>query len=127
MAIILYDDIFLEHNTGPGHPENAQRLLNTTKYLKSTGLWSKSCLANPAKSSIANINAVHDKKYIDQVKLLSEKGGGMVDPDTVVSGNSYKAALFAAGACITAINNVMDGSCKSAFCLVRLLEHTAWR
>ncbi|MGR3178668.1 MAG: histone deacetylase family protein [Candidatus Anammoxibacter sp.] len=125
MAIILYDDVFLEHNTGSGHPENAQRLLNTTKYLKSTGLWSKTRLVKPAKSTIENINVVHDKKYIDQVELLSEKGGGMVDPDTVVSSNSFKAALFAAGAGITAIDNVMDGSCKSAFCLVRPPGHHA--
>ncbi len=31
---VIYDDVFLEHDTGPNFPENADRLRRLTKHLK---------------------------------------------------------------------------------------------
>ena len=39
MTLRIYDNIFLQHDTGYGHPENAKRLENTVKYLQASGLW----------------------------------------------------------------------------------------
>lgn len=125
MAIILYDDIFLEHNTGFGHPENHQRLSNTLDYLKSTGLWNKIHVEKPIKCSEKEISSIHDQGYIEQIRHMAEKGGGMVDADTVISERSFEAALFASGATITAANRIMEKSCKSAFCLIRPPGHHA--
>ena len=125
MAIILYDDIFLEHNTGFGHPENHHRLSNTLDYLKSTGLWNKIHVKKPLKCSDKEISLVHDQGYILQVQQMAEKGGGMVDADTVISERSFEAALFASGATITAADRIMEKCCKSAFCLIRPPGHHA--
>lgn len=125
MTILLYGDIFLEHYTGSGHPENSHRLSVTIEYLKTTEVWNKIRVVNPRKATFDEISAVHDPEYIGRVKELSEKGGGYLDPDTVVSPPSYDAALYAAGAAITAADMVMLEDSENAFCLIRPPGHHA--
>lgn len=125
MTILLYDNIFLEHNTGSDHPENSQRLSVTIEYLKTTEVWNKIRVVKPRKATFDEISAVHDPEYIDCVKELSEKGGGYLDPDTAVSPLSYDAALYAAGAAITAADMVMQENSENAFCLIRPPGHHA--
>jgi acetoin utilization deacetylase AcuC-like enzyme len=85
---LIYNKIFLKHETGM-HPENKKRLqvlrlknskiLNGEKYLK----------------------LIHTKEYISQVKKACKKQK-YLDPDTVVSSESYKSAVYAVGATIQA-------------------------
>ncbi len=125
MAIIVYDNIYLQHDTGYGHPENGRRLSNTLEYLKGSDIWDRIELVKPAMASIETVSNVHVKDYIEQIKTLSESGGGMVDPDTAVSRHSYEAALYATGATVTSIDRIMTGSVKSSFCMVRPPGHHA--
>lgn len=125
MTILLYDESFLKHDTGAGHPENPQRISNTTEYLKTSGLWDKIGVERPSKASFGEINSVHDLEYIEHVMALSKMGGGMLDPDTVVSEASSDAALYAAGAAISAIDKIMQGGDETAFCLIRPPGHHA--
>src|SRR5262249_31314323 len=48
-----------------------------------------------------------------------------LDPDTVMSPGSWNAALRAAGAAVHAVDQVMTGSAKNAFCAVRPPGHHA--
>ena len=47
MTLLIYDDIFLQHDTGYGHPENAKRLENTVSYLKESRLWEQLRVERP--------------------------------------------------------------------------------
>ena len=56
---------------------------------------------------------------------MAERGGGYLDPDTVVCPASFRVALNAAGACMAAVDAVVSGVDKTALCLVRLPGHRA--
>ncbi len=125
MTLLIYDDIFLQHDTGFGHPENARRLENTVKYLKESTLWEQLRIEKPRAASVKEIGLVHSQTYIETVKRIAESGGGWLDGDTAVSGASYEAAVYAAGAPLTAIDLIMKGEEKNGFCLVRPPGHHA--
>ena len=63
--------------------------------------------------------------YIKEIEETALKGGGWLDPDTVMSAGSYEAALYAAGGLIRAVEAVMGGEVASAFALVRPPGHHA--
>jgi len=123
-AGLVYDPIYLEHDTGD-HVENSQRLVATMSYLKETGIKEKlTCL--PARPALLEeLEMIHTTEYISYVKGKAEKGGGWLDPDTVMSPKSYEAALYAAGGLMVAVEAVMKGEVDSAFALVRPPGHHA--
>jgi acetoin utilization deacetylase AcuC-like enzyme len=125
-AGVVYDPIYLEHDTGD-HVENSQRLVTAMSYLKETGIKEKlTCL--PARSaSLEELEMIHTPGYISYVKSRAEKGGGCLDPDTVMSPKSYEAALYAAGGVLVAVEAVMNGEVDNVFALVRPPGHHAIR
>jgi acetoin utilization deacetylase AcuC-like enzyme len=62
---------------------------------------------------------------VTHVRKLAESGGGWVDPDTYVGPGSYQAALFAAGATIQGVRDVIKGDQENALVLVRPPGHHA--
>ena len=71
---ILYDDIFLEHNTGSGHPERPERLHDIIDTLRNNPdfkydlVWPK-----VRKASNSEIALAHSEKYIQLVESLKLK------------------------------------------------------
>ena len=125
-AGLVYDPIYLEHDTGD-HVENSQRLVAAISYLKETGIKEKlSCLPS-RRASLEELEMIHAPDYISYVKSKAEKGGGWLDPDTIMSPKSYEAALYAAGGLMGAVEAVMRGEVDNAFALVRPPGHHAIR
>ncbi|MFH1994824.1 MAG: histone deacetylase [Nitrospinota bacterium] len=100
---IIYNKIFLEHNTG-NHPESIQRLLSFGE-LKETEI----------PSGEEYLGLIHSREYVDSVKAAC-KVGGYMDADTVVSARSYEAAIYGVGAAVMA-------SETNGFALVRPPGH----
>ncbi len=125
MTLLIYDDIFLQHDTGLGHPENAKRLEHTVRHLKQGKLWEQLRAEKPRAASPEEIGLVHPQAYIKTIKQIADTGGGWLDSDTVISPASYDAAVHAAGAPLTAIDLIMKGEGENAFCLVRPPGHHA--
>jgi acetoin utilization deacetylase AcuC-like enzyme len=125
-AGLVYDPIYLEHDTGD-HVENSQRLVAAISYLEETGIKEKlNCL--PSRPALLEeLEMIHAPDYIYYVKSKAEKGGGWLDPDTIMSPKSYEAALYAAGGLMGAVEAVMRGEVDNAFALVRPPGHHAIR
>ncbi|MBA7687051.1 Histone deacetylase-like amidohydrolase [subsurface metagenome] len=120
----VYDPIYLKHDTGQ-HVENAKRLEAIISYLEQTGLKQQLTFISPRPASTEELSLVHDKGYISHIQDVAQKGGGWLDADTVMSPNSYEAAVYAAGGLIRATEAVMNGEVDSAFALVRPPGHHA--
>jgi len=123
-AGLVYDRIYLEHDTG-NHVENSQRLVAMMSHLEQTGTKEKLTLLSPRPATVEELEMVHSPKYISYIESNAERGGGWLDPDTVMCSESYKVALYAAGGVLTAVEAVMKGKVDSAFALVRPPGHHA--
>ena len=120
----VYDPIYLKHDTGQ-HPENATRLEAIISHLEQTGLKQQLTFISPRPASTEELSLVHDKGYISHIQDVAQEGGDWLDADTVMSPNSYEAAVYAAGGLIRATEAVMNGEVDSAFALVRPPGHHA--
>jgi acetoin utilization deacetylase AcuC-like enzyme len=120
----VYHPIYLEHDTGQ-HVEVAARLGAIISHLEDTGLKLKLTPIEPRPATIDEIALVHQLKYIKGIEETAARGGGWLDPDTVMSPRSYEAALYAAGGVIRAVEAVMAGEVAHAFALVRPPGHHA--
>ena len=122
---IVTTDTYLDHNTGQGHPERADRvsvIVKNLKKLKNKNLvWKK-----PTKFNHKYLEFTHDTNYIKQVKKsFPKKGLFFLDGDTIVSPGSKEASSDAVGSIITAIDGVQNREFKNAFCAVRPPGHHA--
>jgi acetoin utilization deacetylase AcuC-like enzyme len=122
-AGIVYDPLFLDHDTGPEHPESPARLLAITDRLRETGLWQRLTHLAPRPATMLELERVHTPAHVAAVHALAARGGGSIDPDTLVSPASYEAALLAAGGVIRGLEAVLAGEAESAFALVRPPGH----
>src|SRR5262245_11768954 len=106
MTLLYTDALFLKHDTGM-HPEKPDRLRAITARLEKAGL-PKKCAAGEYKPLTEDaVSSLHDAKMVRLVKQTAERGGGHLDPDTVVSKDSFAVALAATGACVAAVDAVL--------------------
>ena len=121
---IITTDTFLNHNTGLGHPERADRvsvIVDNLKKFKKQLIWKK-----PTKFDRKFLNITHNNKYVDMIESsFPQKGFSYLDGDTIISPGSKEATLDAVGSIITAIDGVQNKEFQNAFCAVRPPGHHA--
>jgi len=116
---------FLDHDTGPGHPERADRLRAVWNALEGPDFAALQRFQAP-EASDADLALGHPAAYVQAlVGALPTQGYGMLDADTIVSPGSGPAARRAAGAVIAAVDRVLKGDARNAFCAVRPPGHHA--
>jgi acetoin utilization deacetylase AcuC-like enzyme len=115
----------LDHDTGEGHPECADRLRAVLRALEDEVFQFLDRREAPAASR-EQLLRVHAPAEVDAVfAALPGSGLALLDADTVVSPGSGEAALRAAGAVCAAVDAVMAGEVRNAFCAVRPPGHHA--
>jgi acetoin utilization deacetylase AcuC-like enzyme len=123
---VIYDNIFLSHQTGPGHPENSKRLEAILEGITTSGLKDKLLWARPSEADVEVIALVHSQEYIAQVASLSAaKRLVHLDPDTVVSEKTFQCARYAVGGVLQGLQDMAGGRCDNGFALVRPPGHHA--
>ncbi|MEO1591238.1 MAG: histone deacetylase [Cyanobacteria bacterium J06632_22] len=122
---VIYSDVFLSHDTGPGHPENAGRLQAVITALRSHPQADRLDWCSPSQRDVADwIKSVHHPQYVQALESFAQRGGGQLDADTIVSPNSYKAAVTAVAAWLDGVDTVLNREAP-ALALVRPPGHHA--
>ncbi len=118
------DPFYLRHKTEP-HPENPGRLIAIQNQLESSEFYNNLIPIQPHKATEEEISLVHDSGYVESVKQSCADDVRNLDADTIISPDSYDAALLSAGAGMTAIDQIITESIQNAFCAVRPPGHHA--
>ncbi len=124
----LYNEIYMEHDTGWGHPERAERLPAIDKKLRSNDFYDDLVRVDIKKADYKYIEMIHDRKYIDRVEKEISGGTRYLDSmDTAVCERSFEIALYAVGGCLNMCDTVMSGKAINGFCAARPPGHHAER
>ena len=109
---IITTDTFLNHDTGLGHPERADRvsvILENLKKFEKKLVWKK-----PITVDKKFLKITHSSKYVDMIESsFPEKGFSYLDGDTVVSPGSKEATFDAVGSIIAAIQKATDSKVEN--------------
>ena len=115
----------LAHDTGPDHAERPARLSAVTDALR-TGLPALDWHEAP-RATRGQLLRAHAPDLLEAVLETHPAQRILLDPDTVLSPASADAALRAAGAAVAAVDAVLSGKTRRAFCAVRPPGHHATR
>jgi acetoin utilization deacetylase AcuC-like enzyme len=113
----------LAHETGP-HPEQPARITAITEELAARGWLGFARVQSPAAERTV-LTAVHPLPYVEAIEVMSARGGGQLDLDTVMSAGSYEAALHAAGGAIKLVELLLGGEAPAGFSAHRPPGHHA--
>src|SRR5947209_7987520 len=115
----------LRHDTGT-HPERAARMQAIERELSARDWLGFERAESPAVDR-AVLEAVHPDEYVESIERVCQGGGGFLDRDTVVSRDSFEAALHGAGGAVRMVELLLDGSAPYAFSAHRPPGHHATR
>lgn len=119
---IVRDNRFLEHRTGPFHPERPVRLRAIYRLLD-TEYSNRFAIITPEPAKMEYLSLVHSPQYIETVRQSMNRSFTSLAPDTPVSSKSYHAARLAVGGCIQALNLLLSNKFCVCLCLVRPPGH----
>ena len=124
----VYGDIYLRHETGAAHPEQPERLTAIVERLTRDGLLEKLTRIEPRPADERSLTTVHTPAHIAQLKQLYARGDRFAGTrDTPISESSYTVAVAAVGGVLAAVDAVVAGEVRNAFCAVRPPGHHATR
>ncbi len=132
-TLLVTHPVFLEHDTGAGHPERPDRLRAIDKILAHEMFNDLKREEAPLRDDVEEqIALAHPARYIDWVKSHRPQPGEepvRLDPDTALSATSWEPALRAVGAGLLAVDRVFDkaSGIRNAFAQVRPCGHHAER
>ncbi|MBY0578437.1 MAG: histone deacetylase family protein [Burkholderiales bacterium] len=126
-AIFSHPDCLL-HEMGRNHPECPDRLPAIMDQLIATGLDIHFLHMEAPLAEIEAIRRVHSRDYVERIIASSPESGHLwLDPDTAMNPHTLSAAMRAAGAVVSAVDHIVSGKIKSAFCNIRPPGHHATR
>lgn len=125
IALISHPDCLL-HEAGEQHPERPARVKVIQAALEQYSFTTPVTFHLAPLASREQLISVHDENYVDWIIAHSPQHGYMqIDMDTSMNAYSLDAAKRAAGAVIYAVDLVMSGDVKAAFCNIRPPGHHA--
>ena len=126
MTTLLYTHpACLEHDPGDYHPESPARLRAVLEALD-TPEFARLERREAPEAEIDDIARVHPRRFVERMLAAVPSSGHVgIDADTILSPQSGRAALRAAGAVVAAVDAVVAGEADNAFCAVRPPGHHA--
>jgi len=122
--LLTHPDCLL-HDMGAGHPERPNRLRAIEDALAAP-VFNRLKRERAPLAQLALIERLHPPGYVEAIRAAAPKQRLVwLDPDTAMSPGSWNAALRATGAVVYAVDQVMSGAARNAFCTVRPPGHHA--
>ncbi|RJQ70213.1 MAG: histone deacetylase [Desulfobacteraceae bacterium] len=122
----LYDQRYLLHDTGPYHPERAERLTAILQGIQDAGLMPQLTRIPARLADLEWVQAVHSMAYIRRFEELCLAGRRTLDcEDNQMCPDTWETARLAAGGVLEAARKIMDDEIDNAFCAVRPPGHHA--
>jgi acetoin utilization deacetylase AcuC-like enzyme len=113
----------LEHDTGYGHPERADRMRAIHVEL-ARHEWLGFERREAPEATMEQLLAVHPRRHVDAVRAVCERAGAF-DLDTPTSHGSWQAALHAAGGACALAEALLAGGEAVGFSALRPPGHHA--
>jgi acetoin utilization deacetylase AcuC-like enzyme len=126
VTALVYDERYKLHLTEDGHPECPARCDAAMSKLDAPPL--DRCLLRlaPRPAEDADLLAVHSDEHLRIVQRAVESGQRMLPTsNTHISEQSLEVARLAAGGVLTAVDAVLNGTARNAFCVLRPGGHHA--
>ena len=123
---VVYGEEFQQYDFGPTHPLKPTRLKLTFELMNATGLLRSPNVkvTKPRYATDEELGLFHGADYLEFVKRASSLGGGFLDSgDTPAFKGCYEASALAAGASLTAVDQVMSGEVTHAMNISGGLHH----
>lgn len=121
---ILIEPRYMDHEIGPYHPENPQRIEVILEMIERMISFPYQKIT-PRQAKKEELQWVHTQDYVTAVENTAGKDRVILDPDTSTSAFSYETALLAAGGILECLDCIQDGKIKNAFSPVRPPGHHA--
>ena len=117
-AFLTHSDC-LQHHNPQGHPESVARLEAILKRLDTSEFDGLLRLDAPLGTD-ADVLLAHPAAHLAAMKAaVPDSGFSFIDGDTSMSAGTLQAALRGVGANVKAVDLVMSGAVKNAFCATR--------
>ena len=124
-TLLVTHSACLGHETPMGHPECADRLRAVLHALEGEEFQYLMREEAP-RAKVEDLTRVHSAAYVTEILArVPAQGFEQIDADTVLSSGSGEAALRAAGAVTFAVDRVITGTPRNAFCAIRPPGHHA--
>lgn len=115
-----------EHLMGRNHPERPERFDAVMEGLEQAGLLKDLTKLEERSATIDELLLCHTQQYLMTAQHDIKRGlPYLTTGDTDVTPNSWGVALLAAGGVLSAVDAVMAGQARNAFCAVRPPGHHA--
>ena len=75
----VFHPLFLQHLTGPHHPERPERVLSIRRRLQESGVLAELDCREPEAVDTALLEPVHDSAYIRHVRQVCGSGAAVLD------------------------------------------------
>lgn len=123
---VVSDAACRDHRTGSGHPERPERYDAVLAGLNDPRLAGRLLHLSPRHAEDADVLLCHTPAYVNLVKAaVAADLPQLPTGDTPLSGRSLDVAREAVGCVLTAVDAVLDGPTRNAFCVVRPPGHHA--
>jgi acetoin utilization deacetylase AcuC-like enzyme len=124
-TLLISHPSFLEHDTGPYHPERPDRLRAIEQALENERFQHLVREQAPA-ATLETIALCHPMDYVVEIRDATPKQGLVrIDADTSMSPGTFEAVLRAVGGAVMAADEVIAGRAANAFCAMRPPGHHA--
>ncbi|MCJ7451817.1 MAG: histone deacetylase family protein, partial [Steroidobacteraceae bacterium] len=116
------------HQMVSGHAEQPARVAVIPEELRARGLYDLLDHYEAPRATDEQLARAHPAEYIEHIRARAPVAGlEILDPDTAMCPETLEAALRAAGANVLAVDLVLSGRARRAYCNVRPPGHHAER